>query len=105
MKKAGNLTMCPLCDNRCSYWKLEESCAYSQATYLFDNPATVAFACFMALWGKINVGIASKRVLMLEHQCLRRGKNHTSEIFRQPRFHLSLIITTCTSIMTLEFKL
>ncbi|XP_053397685.1 anoctamin-4-like isoform X3 [Mercenaria mercenaria] len=50
INKAGNLTMCPLCDNRCSYWRLQESCSYSRATYLFDNPATVAFACFMALW-------------------------------------------------------
>ena len=44
--------MCPLCDKRCTYWTLEESCNYSRATYLFDNPATVAFACFMALWGE-----------------------------------------------------
>ncbi|KAL4232704.1 Anoctamin-4 [Mactra antiquata] len=50
VNKAGNLTMCPLCDGRCSYWRLEESCSYSRGTYLFDNPATVAFACFMALW-------------------------------------------------------
>lgn len=50
INKSGNLTMCPLCDKRCPYWKLEESCYYSRATYLFDNPATVAFACFMALW-------------------------------------------------------
>ncbi|KAL5010642.1 hypothetical protein ScPMuIL_012947 [Solemya velum] len=47
---AGNLTMCPLCDQRCSYWKLKKSCDYSRATYLFDNYATVAFAAFMALW-------------------------------------------------------
>ncbi|XP_052279240.1 anoctamin-4-like isoform X4 [Dreissena polymorpha] len=47
---AGNITMCPLCDNRCSYWRLKESCGFSRATYLFDNPATVAFACVMALW-------------------------------------------------------
>ncbi|XP_060596933.1 anoctamin-4-like isoform X3 [Ruditapes philippinarum] len=50
VNKAGNFTMCPLCDNRCTYWRLQESCSYSRATYLFDNPATVAFACFMALW-------------------------------------------------------
>ena len=24
----------------------------SQLTYLFDNEATVFFACFMSLWGK-----------------------------------------------------
>ena len=50
--KAGNLTMCPLCDKRCSYWRLVTSCTYSRLTYLFDNYATVFFAGFMAVWGK-----------------------------------------------------
>ena len=48
----GNYTMCPMCDQRCSYWRLSDSCMYSRATYLFDNHATVAFAIVMALWGK-----------------------------------------------------
>ncbi|GFO42122.1 anoctamin [Plakobranchus ocellatus] len=46
----GNLTMCPLCDGRCTYWRLARSCVYSRLTSLFDNEATVAFAAFMALW-------------------------------------------------------
>ncbi|XP_061192079.1 anoctamin-4-like isoform X3 [Saccostrea echinata] len=46
----GNYTMCPMCDKRCTYWHLSDSCNYSKATYLFDNSATVAFAIFMALW-------------------------------------------------------
>lgn len=49
---AGNFTMCPLCDGRCTYWKLESSCRYSRATYLFDNYGTMIFAVVMALWGK-----------------------------------------------------
>lgn len=48
----SNYTMCPMCDQRCSYWHLSDSCTYSRATYLFDNPATVCFAIVMALWGK-----------------------------------------------------
>lgn len=48
--------MCPMCDQRCSYWQLSDSCTYSRATYLFDNPATVAFAIVMALWGKASNG-------------------------------------------------
>ncbi|XP_071133980.1 anoctamin-4-like isoform X7 [Mytilus edulis] len=47
---AGNFTMCPLCDGRCTYWKLESSCRYSRATYLFDNYGTMIFAVVMALW-------------------------------------------------------
>ncbi|XP_025097093.1 anoctamin-4-like isoform X3 [Pomacea canaliculata] len=50
VSKAGNYVMCPVCDERCSYWFLQRSCLYSQVTYLFDNEATVAFAAFMALW-------------------------------------------------------
>lgn len=46
----GNITLCPLCDNACSYQKLGDSCGFSQITYLFDNPATVFFAIFMSLW-------------------------------------------------------
>lgn len=48
----GNYTMCPMCDKRCTYWRLSISCVYSRATYLFDNNATVFFSVFMALWGK-----------------------------------------------------
>lgn len=48
--KAGNLIMCPLCDEFCNYWHLKSSCSYSRASYLFDNAATVFFAGFMSLW-------------------------------------------------------
>ncbi|XP_071829205.1 anoctamin-4-like isoform X4 [Apostichopus japonicus] len=46
----GSLLMCPLCNERCDYWHLSSSCFYSKLTYLFDNGATVFFACFMSLW-------------------------------------------------------
>jgi hypothetical protein len=49
----GATVMCPLCDNeneQCKFWKLEESCLYSRFTYLVDNPATIFFSIFMAIW-------------------------------------------------------
>ncbi|XP_067850241.1 anoctamin-1a isoform X5 [Heptranchias perlo] len=46
----ANITMCPLCDKTCSYWKLKSTCATARASHLFDNPATVFFSVFMALW-------------------------------------------------------
>ncbi|ETE69381.1 Anoctamin-1, partial [Ophiophagus hannah] len=46
----NNITMCPLCDSTCSYWKLSSACATARASHLFDNPATVFFSVFMALW-------------------------------------------------------
>lgn len=47
-----NITMCPLCDKTCNYWKMSSACATARASHLFDNPATVFFSVFMALWGK-----------------------------------------------------
>ncbi|KAF7252070.1 Anoctamin-1 [Varanus komodoensis] len=46
----NNITMCPLCDSTCNYWKLSSACATARASHLFDNPATVFFSVFMALW-------------------------------------------------------
>ncbi|NXD11340.1 ANO2 protein, partial [Nothocercus nigrocapillus] len=43
-------TMCPLCDKFCNYWNLSSACATARASHLFDNPATVFFSIFMALW-------------------------------------------------------
>uniref|UniRef100_A0A8C6WP75 Anoctamin n=1 Tax=Neogobius melanostomus TaxID=47308 RepID=A0A8C6WP75_9GOBI len=53
----NNITMCPLCDQACSYWKLKNACGTARASHLFDNPATVFFSIFMALWA----------VLFMEH--------------------------------------
>ncbi|XP_019713375.1 anoctamin-1a isoform X2 [Hippocampus comes] len=53
----NNITMCPLCDRACSYWKLMTACGTARASHLFDNPATVFFSVFMALWA----------VLFMEH--------------------------------------
>ncbi|CAF0848775.1 unnamed protein product [Brachionus calyciflorus] len=51
-KGLGNLTMCPLCDNEltCQKWKLSDSCFYSKVSYIVDNPFTVFFSVFMAVW-------------------------------------------------------
>ncbi|XP_058511855.1 anoctamin-2 isoform X2 [Ochotona princeps] len=43
-------TMCPLCDKSCDYWNLSSACGTARASHLFDNPATVVFSIFMALW-------------------------------------------------------
>uniref|UniRef100_A0AAX7UEW2 Anoctamin n=1 Tax=Astatotilapia calliptera TaxID=8154 RepID=A0AAX7UEW2_ASTCA len=48
----NNITMCPLCDQACSYWKLVTACGTARASHLFDNAATVFFSVFMALWGE-----------------------------------------------------
>ncbi|KAL4233719.1 Anoctamin-1 [Mactra antiquata] len=48
-----NITMCPLCDYQCPYWKLNASCDDSQYSRMFDNNGTVFFAIFMSLWGTL----------------------------------------------------
>ncbi|XP_075715944.1 anoctamin-2 [Rhinoderma darwinii] len=46
-------TMCPLCDKSCDYWNISTACAMARASHLFDNPATVFFSVFMALWATL----------------------------------------------------
>ncbi|XP_069181582.1 anoctamin-1 isoform X3 [Procambarus clarkii] len=48
-----NVTMCPLCDLHCQHWKLAKACQPARLTYLVDNPATIFFTAFMALWARI----------------------------------------------------
>ncbi|XP_061465885.1 anoctamin-9 isoform X2 [Rhineura floridana] len=48
---AANTTMmCPLCDQKCPFWPLSDTCTYAQITHLLDNEGTVLFAIFMAIW-------------------------------------------------------
>ena len=47
------LLMCPQCAHDCNFTRVSDSCFYSKATYLFDNPATVFFAIFMSLWATV----------------------------------------------------
>ena len=44
--------MCPLCDERCDFWYLRDTCNAAHVQFLFDNGGTVFFAAFMSLWGE-----------------------------------------------------
>lgn len=59
-----NITMCPLCDGVCDYWRLSTVCSLARASYLFDNGATVLFAIFMSLWGKWGILMYSDKWLL-----------------------------------------
>ncbi|KAL1115352.1 hypothetical protein AAG570_007382 [Ranatra chinensis] len=48
-----NITMCPLCDATCDYWRLSDTCTYAKVNYLIDNPLTVFFAIFMSFWATL----------------------------------------------------
>lgn len=74
--------MCPRCDHdRCVFWKLSDSCFYTQITRVFDNEMTVIFALVMSLWGK-----ASKITHILLVGCkLQHGSKLTWHILLSKR--------------------
>ncbi|XP_031149360.1 anoctamin-2 isoform X2 [Sander lucioperca] len=62
-----NITMCPLCDVVCDYWRLSTVCSLARASYLFDNGATVLFAIFMSLWAACFLEHWKRRQMCLKH--------------------------------------
>lgn len=101
----NNITMCPLCDTVCSYWKLSSACGTARASHLFDNPATVFFSIFMALWGEathsVVIGITAlenitrplQDYLFLWFSCL---KYISLYIFIHNTLLCVMILTCCT---------
>ncbi|KAF5905064.1 anoctamin-1 isoform X1 [Clarias magur] len=63
----NNITMCPLCDRVCNYWKLSEACGTARASHLFDNMATVFFSIFMALWSTMFMEHWKRRQMRLDY--------------------------------------
>ncbi|NXD14498.1 ANO9 protein, partial [Nothocercus nigrocapillus] len=51
--KANTTIMCPLCDQKCPFWLLSDTCTYAKITHMIDNEGTVLFAMFMALWATV----------------------------------------------------
>ena len=63
----GNITMCPNCEIRCPYWKLQQSCNLSYVAYVTDNSCTIAFSIIMSLWGKIFIWNIVKMNIAIEN--------------------------------------
>ncbi|KFP63023.1 Anoctamin-9, partial [Cariama cristata] len=51
--EANNTIMCPLCDQKCPFWLLSDTCTYAKVTHMIDNEGTVLFAMFMAIWATV----------------------------------------------------
>ncbi|NXL94264.1 ANO9 protein, partial [Alectura lathami] len=51
--EANNTIMCPLCDQKCPFWRLSDTCTYARVTHMIDNEGTVLFAMFMAIWATV----------------------------------------------------
>ena len=65
--RAGNLIMCPECDGSCSYWRLRDSCSIARLASVFDNWATVFFACFMSVWACVFLEFWKRKQAELQH--------------------------------------
>ncbi|XP_075226134.1 anoctamin-1-like isoform X3 [Lycorma delicatula] len=48
-----NITMCPMCDGICNFWKLSVTCVQSKIRHLIINPTTIIFSIFMSFWAAI----------------------------------------------------
>ncbi|XP_077492136.1 anoctamin-4-like [Amblyomma americanum] len=62
---AGSFVLCPGCKKRCTYDYLYTKCTFSKIVYMFDNPATVGFSIFMALWATIFIELWKRRQCVL----------------------------------------
>ncbi|NWI18429.1 ANO9 protein, partial [Crypturellus soui] len=51
--KANTTIMCPLCDQKCPFWLLSDTCTYAKITHMIDNEGTVLFAMVMAIWATV----------------------------------------------------
>uniref|UniRef100_A0A3B3CBR1 Anoctamin n=1 Tax=Oryzias melastigma TaxID=30732 RepID=A0A3B3CBR1_ORYME len=64
----GNIVMCPLCDKKCGFWKLNTTCNSSWQSHLFDNVGTVFFAIFMGIWVTLFLEFWKRRQARLEYE-------------------------------------
>ncbi|KAL7831102.1 hypothetical protein SRHO_G00306040 [Serrasalmus rhombeus] len=64
----GKIVMCPLCDKKCTYWKLNSTCLSSWQAHLFDNEGTVFFAIFMGIWVTLFLEFWKRRQARLEYE-------------------------------------
>ncbi|XP_036835473.1 anoctamin-1 isoform X2 [Oncorhynchus mykiss] len=89
----NNITMCPLCDRACNYWKLKEACGTARASHLFDNPATVFFSIFMALWAAMFMEHWKRRQMRLNYEWDLTGfEEEEEELKDHPRAEYELCV-------------
>uniref|UniRef100_UPI00398E499D anoctamin-2b n=1 Tax=Pristiophorus japonicus TaxID=55135 RepID=UPI00398E499D len=86
----NNFTMCPLCDKSCDYWYLSTACATARASHLFDNPATVFFSIFMALWATLFLESWKRRQMRLCYQWDLTGLEEEEE-YPRPEYESKLL--------------
>ncbi|KAL7833615.1 hypothetical protein AOLI_G00285750 [Acnodon oligacanthus] len=89
----GKIVMCPLCDKKCTYWKLNSTCLSSWQAHLFDNEGTVFFAIFMGIWVTLFLEFWKRRQARLEYEWdLVDFEEEQQQLQIRPEFELK-----CTS--------
>uniref|UniRef100_A0A8B9KM40 Anoctamin n=1 Tax=Astyanax mexicanus TaxID=7994 RepID=A0A8B9KM40_ASTMX len=85
----GKIVMCPLCDKKCSYWKLNSTCLSSWQAHLFDNEGTVFFAIFMGIWVTLFLEFWKRRQARLEYEWdLVHFEEEQQQLQMRPEFEL-----------------
>ncbi|KAJ8002519.1 hypothetical protein DPEC_G00159750 [Dallia pectoralis] len=89
----AKIVMCPLCDKKCSYWKLNSTCNSSWQSHMFDNVGTVFFAIFMGIWVTLFLEFWKRRQARLEYEWdLVDFEEEQQQLQRRPEYE-----TKCTA--------
>ncbi|XP_077999893.1 anoctamin-4-like isoform X2 [Glandiceps talaboti] len=99
----GNATMCPLCNERCGYWTLYDSCIYTQVSMVFDNYTSPFFSIFMALWATLFLEFWKRKQFEIQYDWDLFGFEDHEENCR-PEFEAKAPDTRVNPVTKLEEK-
>jgi hypothetical protein len=77
--------MCPVCDEKCDFWYLGDTCNFSHVNQLFDNGGTVFFALIMSFWAVLFLEFWKRRQFYLQYEWDMLGYESAEERAR-PEF-------------------
>nr|XP_032824725.1 anoctamin-5-like [Petromyzon marinus] len=64
----GSLVMCPQCDQKCTFWRLNDTCETAKTSHMYENPVTIFFAVFMGLWATVFLEFWKRRQASLAYR-------------------------------------
>lgn len=77
--------MCPVCDEKCDFWYLGDTCNFAHVNQLFDNGGTVFFAVIMSFWAVLFLEFWKRRQFYLQYDWDMLGYESAEERAR-PEF-------------------
>uniref|UniRef100_A0A8C6P2S0 Anoctamin n=1 Tax=Nothobranchius furzeri TaxID=105023 RepID=A0A8C6P2S0_NOTFU len=101
----GSILMCPLCDKKCPFWKLNSTCLSSWQSHLFDNEGTVFFAIFMGIWVTLFLEFWKRRQARLEYEWdLVDFEEEQQQLQIRPEFEIKCTNRRLNKITQVPFK-